>query len=117
MNKRKRLNQIRFRRKRRVRTKIKGTALRPRLSIFRSHSHIYAQLIDDIGGRVLAAASSLTVKSKDKKTDKSKNIGLEIAKRAASLGIKKAIFDRGQYQYHGRIAALAEGAREGGLKI
>lgn len=104
----------------RVRKKISGTAARPRLSVFRSNTDIYVQLIDDDGSRTLAAASS---KDKDiaaqkvTKSEKSKLVGAAIARKATELGLKDIIFDRGGYLYHGRVKAVAEGAREGGLKF
>ncbi len=102
----------------RIRKKISGTAAAPRLSVFRSNTDIYAQLIDDNNGVTLAAASS---KQKDitaqkaPKIQKSKMVGEAIAKKALELGVKKVVFDRSGYIYHGRIKAVAEGAREGGL--
>lgn len=102
----------------RIRKKINGTSAAPRLSVFRSNTDIYVQLIDDNSGVTLAAASS---KQKDitaqkaPKTDKSKLVGQAIAKKATELGIKKVVFDRSGYIYHGRVKAVAEGAREGGL--
>lgn len=102
----------------RIRKKIVGTSSKPRLSVFRSNTDIYAQLIDDNNGATLASASS---KQKDisaqkaPKIDKSKMVGESIAKKATELGIKQVVFDRGGYIYHGRVKAVAEGAREGGL--
>ena len=102
----------------RIRKKISGVADKPRLSVFRSNSDIYAQLIDDNNGVTLASASS---KQKDiaaqkaPKTEKSKLVGAAIAQKASELGIKTIVFDRGGYIYHGRVKAVAEGAREGGL--
>jgi large subunit ribosomal protein L18 len=109
-------------RHRRVRAKIIGTKNTPRLSVFRSNAHIFAQLIDDENGKTIAAASDVEkggkkTKAKSTKVDSSKKIGLEIAKKASEKGIKEVVFDRGGYKYHGRIKALAEGAREGGLKF
>ena len=103
----------------RVRAKIKGTDKRPRLSVFRSNRHIFAQLIDDVNSRTVASASDLkTGKKKNiKKVEIAKNVGMELAKKAASKKIKKVVFDRGGYKYHGRIKGIAEGAREGGLKF
>ena len=100
----------------RVRAKIRGSASRPRLSVFRSHTAIYAQLIDDQNGRTLAAANSKTMK-KLKKTELSAAVGELIAKKALELGVKKVIFDRGACAYHGRVKALADGARKGGLEF
>ena len=104
----------------RIRKKISGTAAAPRLTVFRSNNEIYAQLIDDNSGNTLVAASS---KQKDisaqkaPKIDKSKMVGEAIARKANELGIKKVIFDRSGYIYHGRVKAVAEGAREGGLQF
>ena len=103
----------------RVRGKISGTAERPRLCVFRSENHIYAQVIDDVAGSTLCAASSV-----EKDFDgnggniaAAKKIGQKIAERALAKGIENVVFDRGGYVYHGRVQALAEGAREGGLKF
>ncbi len=102
----------------RIRKKIAGTAAKPRLSVFRSNTDIYAQLIDDSNGVTIAAASS---KQKDisaqkaPKVDKSKMVGAAIAKKAVELGVTKVVFDRSGYVYHGRVKAVADGAREGGL--
>ena len=106
-----------------VRNKIVGTAERPRLSIFRSSKHIYAQLIDDQNGRTLASASTKVKKGEQAAVGYGGNalaaklVGLQIAERAKAAGIKKVAFDRGHYRYHGRIKALADGAREGGLQF
>jgi large subunit ribosomal protein L18 len=111
--------RIRLKKKVRLRKKIFGTAERPRLSVFRSARHVYAQLIDDAAGQTLAEASSLTAKVEGGKGSKgaAKAIGVEIAKRAQAKNIKAVIFDRNGFQYHGRIQALADGAREGGLQF
>lgn len=104
----------------RIRKKIEGTAARPRLSVFRSNADIYCQLIDDITGVTLAAASSREkdiVAQKVPKIDKAKLAGESIAKKAASLNITTCVFDRGGNLYHGRIKAVAEGARAGGLQF
>lgn len=106
--------QQRKRRHNRIRSKIQGTAKRPRLSIFRSLTGIYAQLIDDSTGEVLAASSSLKI-TKGKKEEVAKQVGLEIAKLAKTKKITACVFDRGGYLYHGRIKALADAARDGGL--
>lgn len=104
----------------RIRTKISGTASKPRLSVFRSNKDIYAQLIDDENGNTLATASSI---EKDiytaggTKIDRSTKVGKLIAERAKAAGIETCVFDRGGYLYHGRVKALADGAREGGLSI
>lgn len=103
-----------------IRRKISGTAQKPRLSVFRSNRDIYAQLIDDDNGVTLASATS---KEKDisaqavNKTEKSKLVGASLAKKAIELGLTKCVFDRGGYLYHGRVKAIADGAREGGLNF
>ncbi len=101
--------------------KIKGSTERPRLTVFRSHGHIYAQVIDDIKGMTLASASTTALKKSGKKVknniDAAKRIGEEIAKRAMDAGIKKVVFDRSGYVYHGKIAALADAARAKGLEF
>ena len=102
----------------RVRKKISGTAARPRLSIFRSNSDIYVQLIDDDGAKTLAAASSRDkdiAAQKVTKSEQGKLVGAAIARKAGELGLKDVVFDRGGYLYHGRVKAVADGAREGGL--
>ena len=102
----------------RVRKKISGTAARPRLSIFRSNTDIYVQLIDDDNAKTLASASSKEksiVAQKVTKSEKSKLVGAAIARKAVELGLKDVVFDRGGYLYHGRVKAVADGAREGGL--
>jgi large subunit ribosomal protein L18 len=104
----------------RVRRTIKGTSERPRLSVFRSNKQIYAQLIDDNTGVTLVAASSATKEfeaMKSKKVDIAKEVGKSIASKAVQSGIQVVVFDRGGYLYHGRVKALAEGAREAGLKF
>ena len=104
----------------RVRSKISGTTQKPRLSVFRSNSEIYAQLIDDETGKTLAAASSKEkdiAAQKGTKVEKSKLVGAAIARKATELGLKDVTFDRSGYLYHGRVKAVAEGAREGGLKF
>jgi large subunit ribosomal protein L18 len=108
--------QLRTRRQRRIRGKIAGTADRPRLAVFRSNLGISAQLVDDQAGKTVAAASwqGLT-KFKGSKTDQAKEVGKLIAAKAKAAGIEACVFDRGGYLYHGRVKALAEGAREGGL--
>ena len=114
--------QARQRRHLRVRKKLSGTAAKPRLCVFRSLSHIYAQVIDDAAGQTLASASDLDAEVKDK-TDKKKKVesaelvGSLAAKRALDKGIKQVVFDRGGYQYHGRVKALAEAARKAGLEF
>jgi large subunit ribosomal protein L18 len=100
----------------RVRKKVRGEADRPRLAVFRSNRHIYAQLIDDRAERTLAAASDAEVTA-DNPTERAKAVGALLATRAKDAGIDTAVFDRGGFQYHGRVAAVAAGAREGGLQI
>ena len=107
----------REKRRKRVRRKIAGTAERPRLSVYRSNVNIYAQLIDDDAARTLAAADSREVGEAENRKDAARKVGELIARRAQEAGIEVAVFDRGGNKYHGRIAALAEGAREGGLKL
>lgn len=99
----------------RTRNKLKGTAERPRLAVFRSAQHIYAQIIDDTVGNTLVAASTLEVKVDGTKSDAAKAVGEAVAKKALEKGIDKVVFDRGGNLYHGRIKALADGAREAGL--
>jgi large subunit ribosomal protein L18 len=103
----------------RIRATVKGTAARPRLSVFRSNSQIYAQIIDDLQGVTLAASSSLTMKDAQKvaKIEQAKLVGQQIAERAKAAGISEVVFDRGGYLYHGRIKSLADAAREAGLKF
>jgi large subunit ribosomal protein L18 len=103
--------------KKRIRKKVKGTPDRPRLSVFRSNTTIYAQIIDDVKGITLASASSVKLESSKgaSKIDVSKVVGVSIAKLALEKGIKEIVFDRNGYLYHGRVKSLAEGAREGGL--
>lgn len=118
MNAKKLLNKKRMRRAARNRAEILGTALRPRLSVFRSNRFIYAQLINDEASRTVTCASSREVKNgKKSKAELARLVGELLAKRAKELGIKSAVFDRREYKYHGRVKALAEGARSGGLKI
>ena len=103
-----------------IRKKINGTAAKPRLSVFRSNTEIYAQLIDDVNGQTLAAASSKEksiAAQKTTKSEKSKLVGSAIAAKATELGLTEVVFDRGGYLYHGRVKAVADGAREGGLKF
>ncbi len=112
-------NAARLHRHRRVRGKVSGTAQRPRLNVFRSTNHIYAQLIDDVQGVTLAAASTLDkeIAGYGGNKEAAKKVGLLIARKAADKGITEVVFDRGGYIYHGRVKELAEGAREGGLKF
>ena len=114
--------KIRDRREKRVRGKIAGTQEKPRLSVFRSDRHIYAQAINDVQGTTLATASTLSkdltqkIKGK-KKIEVAKEVGKLIATRLQTLGVDKIVFDRGRFLYHGRVKALADGARENGLKF
>jgi large subunit ribosomal protein L18 len=108
----------RLRRRRRVRAKVRGTAARPRVSVFRSNRGIFAQLIDDDAGRTLAAVNWTESDLRSlKPLDQARRSGAVLAERAKAAGIETAVFDRGGYQYHGRVKALAEGAREGGLNF
>jgi large subunit ribosomal protein L18 len=110
--------QARERRHRRVRGKVQGTAERPRLVVFRSNRGIEAQLVDDLEGRTLAAASWLHLKRFERtKTDQAAEVGKLLAANAQKAGLERVVFDRGGYLYHGRVKALADGAREGGLKF
>lgn len=102
----------------RIRKKITGTADRPRISVFRSNLQIYAQIIDDVAGKTLADASSMELgKSKDKKLNIASTVGKALATKALAAGISTVVFDRGGYLFHGRVKALADGAREGGLNF
>jgi large subunit ribosomal protein L18 len=110
--------QRRLRRRRRVRSRITGTAERPRLSVFRSNKGVFAQLIDDRKGHTVAAVNWIEPELKSlTATDQAKRAGELLAERAKAAGVETCVFDRGGYQYHGRVKALAEGAREGGLKF
>jgi large subunit ribosomal protein L18 len=111
-------NQQRLRRRRRVRAKVRGTAERPRVSVFRSNRGISAQLIDDDAGRTLVAVAWTEDElRKLSRADQPKRVGEVLAERAKAAGVEDVVFDRGGYRFHGRVAALAEGAREGGLKF
>ncbi|MBM4764925.1 50S ribosomal protein L18 [Bacillus sp. B15-48] len=113
-------NAVRRKRHARVRTKISGTAARPRLNVFRSNKHIYAQLIDDVNGVTLASASTIDKAINLESTcnlEAAQKVGEIVAKRAVEKGISEVVFDRGGYLYHGRIKALAETARENGLQF
>lgn len=99
----------------RIRKKIKGSAEKPRLTVFRSNKAIYCQLIDDLSGSTLAAASSREVEAGANKSESAKKVGTLIAEKAKSMNIENIVFDRNGYLYHGRVRSLAEGAREGGL--
>ena len=105
------------RRHRRVRKKVVGTTERPRLAVYRSNRHIYAQLIDDSAGKTLVAASTLAGGSGNNPLDQAKSVGTTLAGQAKAAGITKVTFDRGGFMYHGRVRAVAEGAREGGLEL
>lgn len=112
----------RVRRHLRVRRRVHGTQERPRLAVFRSSVHIYAQIVDDTVGRTLVAASDLDADLRSqreglKKTDMAKQVGQSIGQRAVAAGLKKVVFDRGGFQYHGRVKALADSAREAGLEF
>ena len=109
-------SERRFKRHLRVRNKISGTAERPRLVVFRSLKHIYAQLVDDNAQRTLATVSDLGIEQ-GKKGERASEVGKLIAERAKSAGITRVVFDRAGYRYHGRIKAVADGAREGGLEF
>lgn len=101
----------------RTRSKIEGIQAKPRLCVYRSNKFIYAQLIDDRSGKTLYAASDATLKLKGTKVEKAEKVGEALSSEAVKKGIKEAIFDRGSYRYHGRVKALADGARKGGLKF
>jgi large subunit ribosomal protein L18 len=107
----------REKRRKRVRRKVAGTAQRPRLSVYRSNVHIYAQLVDDDAGNTLAAADSREIGEAENRKEAARKVGELIASRASEAGIVSVVFDRGGNKYHGRVAALAEGARSGGLKL
>jgi len=119
MKKRKVLNQRKERRKIRTRAKLSGSLERPRFSIFRSNNYIYVQIIDDENGKTLANASTMELKKQIKAAGKelAEKLGELIAKKAVEKGIKKVVFDRGSYNYHGRVQAVAEAARKGGLEF
>ncbi len=111
-----RTKRTRERRALRVHSRVRGTSERPRLSVFRSNKAIWAQIIDDSVGRTLASAGSISVTDKGlSKTDQASKVGELLAERAKAAGIELVVFDRGSYLYHGRVKALAEGARQGGL--
>jgi large subunit ribosomal protein L18 len=117
-----RVTESRIRRHERIRKMVSGTSERPRLSVYRSLNHIYAQIIDDSIGKTIVAASTIDKEFKPKRGHKgnvvmAKKVGELIAKRALDTGVKKVVFDRGGYMYHGRVKALAEGAREKGLEF
>lgn len=109
-------------RHRRVRARVKGTGDRPRLNVFRSNQHIYAQIIDDTVGHTLVSASTIDAEIRPQlgslsKTEQAKLVGQTLAKRALAIGVTKVVFDRGGYRYHGRVKSLADGSREGGLEF
>lgn len=112
-------NKLRLKRRKRIRSKISGTAERPRLSVFRSNTNIYAQLIDDVAGVTLASASSLdkSVSKDATKVEQAQAVGKAIAEAGKAKGITEVVFDRGGYIYHGRVEALADAARENGLEF
>ena len=111
------IKNLRDRRRARIRSKISGVVSRPRLSVFRSNTHIYAQLIDDETGVTLGAASDIKLKREWSKVEMAQKVGSEIAKIASEKGITTIVFDRGWFAYHGRVKALAESAREAGLQF
>ncbi|MFN8035031.1 MAG: 50S ribosomal protein L18 [Acidimicrobiia bacterium] len=112
-------NAARDRRHRRVRKKVRGVPARPRLAVFRSNKHIYAQVIDDVTGTTLAAASTAesVVGGSSSSVDAAKAVGKLVGERAKAAGVETVVFDRGGFQYHGRVAGVAEGAREAGLEF
>jgi len=107
----------RTRRHKRVRVHVSGTAERPRLAVFRSLNHLYVQVIDDVAGRTIASATTVGRKSTVKGMDEAVSVGKAIAEKAKSAGVKRVVFDRGGFLYHGRIKALADAAREAGLEF
>lgn len=109
--------QKKERRHRRIRTKISGTLERPRLSVYRSLKHFYAQLIDDTSGKTLVSVRDAEIKEGKTKTEKALALGKLLAQQAGEKNIKQAVFDKGAFKFHGRVKALADGAKEGGLKI
>lgn len=113
-------SEARRRRHRRVRKKIEGTAERPRLAVFRSNRHMYAQLIDDVAGRTLVSSATVDKDVEADRTatvDAAREVGRLLAERAKAAGIEEAVFDRGGFRYHGRVAAVADGARDAGLGL
>jgi len=110
-------NQLRQKRHKKIRSVISGTSKRPRLCVFRSNKHIYAQLINDEAGKVIAGVSDFKIDKKIKGVKRAKETGLLAAKLFIEKGYKNVVFDRGGYKYHGRVKALAEGARAGGLNF
>jgi len=115
-----RTNNPRRRRHLRVRKKVSGTAARPRLAVFRSSKHVYAQVIDDVAGRTIASASTVEADARGDRTgtvDAAKSVGERVAERAKAAGVATVVFDRGGFKYHGRVAAVADGARGAGLEL
>ena len=113
-------SEHRVRRHRRVRKKVSGTAERPRLAVFRSNKHIYVQAIDDLAGRTVASASTMEADLRSdagSTVDAAKKVGKLVGERAKAAGVTTVVFDRGGFKYHGRIAAVADGAREAGLEL
>ena len=112
-------SQLRTRRHNRIRAKVKGTAECPRVSVFKSNQHVFAQVIDDVAGKTLFSSKISGGKSKTKgtKTEKARAVGEMLAQKAKAMGIAEIIFDRGGFKYHGRIKALADGLRNGGVKF
>ncbi|MDO8429416.1 MAG: 50S ribosomal protein L18 [Candidatus Daviesbacteria bacterium] len=108
---------LRIKRHKKIRKHLRGTTETPRLAVFRSNQHIYAQIIDDAKGLTLAFVSDLKVVKKNSKAEQAYEVGKTLAQKAVALGVKKVVFDRGGFLYHGRIAKLAEGARNGGLSF
>jgi large subunit ribosomal protein L18 len=110
----------RKRRHHRVRKNVRGTAARPRLAVFRSNKHVYAQVIDDVAGRTVASASTMETDVKGGSTatvDAAKSVGKRVGERAKAAGVSAVVFDRGGFRYHGRVAGVADGAREAGLEF
>ena len=115
-----RTHEARVRRHRRVRKRVVGSSARPRLCVFRSNNHIYAQVVDDVAGRTLAAASTMEAGLREGATGNiaaAKAVGQLVAERALAAGISRVVFDRGGFRYHGRVAALCDGARAAGLEV
>lgn len=111
------IKKLRVKRKVRVREKLKSQSTRPRLTVFRSNRYIYAQIVDDQKGKTLVSASQKEAKASGKKTELSFALGKLLAEKAKKKKVKEVVFDRGSFSYHGRVKALAQGAREGGLKF
>jgi large subunit ribosomal protein L18 len=112
--------ESRARRHRRVRKKVRGTAARPRLTVFRSSKHVYAQVVDDVSGRTIASASTIEPDARGGQTgtvEAAKSVGTRVAERAKAAGVEAVVFDRGGFRYHGRVASVADGAREAGLEL